>query len=189
MLDRTVSEMESSLSKIYEDHASLLYFLTESGLAAPPALALAAGYAINAGLRRALDAEHFDHDLVASLLNRARLNHITLDTPLLSYTAGQRMKRAMVAVEHGAGDPVIGLGELATALLIATTLRKLPFEVNLWSAQNMWNELLQGEDSDAWPREWKSDFRELGIMMNIAVERLVVEEGVTLFAPEVSAAT
>ena len=187
VLDRTVSEMEDSLSKIYEDHASLLYFLTEAGMAAPPALALAAGYAVNASLRRALEAEMFDDDVVASLLNRARLNHITLDTPLLSYTAGQRMKRAMLRLERAALDPVIGIGELDTAVLIATTLGKLPFEVNFWNAQNMWNDLLQSEAGAGWPAEWRAGFRTLGIAMNIAVDRLVVEEGVSVFAPEVHA--
>ncbi len=52
ILDRTLSEMEDSLRKIYDDHASLLHFLAESGMTVPPALALAAGYALNADLRR-----------------------------------------------------------------------------------------------------------------------------------------
>ena len=47
ILNRTVGEMEDSLRKIYEDHASLLHFLTESGMNPPPALALAASFAIN----------------------------------------------------------------------------------------------------------------------------------------------
>ena len=42
ILNQTLSEMEESLRKIYEDHASLLHFLTESGMTAPPALASAA---------------------------------------------------------------------------------------------------------------------------------------------------
>ena len=62
ILNRTLSEMEDSLRKIYEDHASLLHFLTESGIAAPPALALAASFAINASLRRAIEADPFDPD-------------------------------------------------------------------------------------------------------------------------------
>ncbi|WP_433984972.1 DUF3536 domain-containing protein [Tunturiibacter empetritectus] len=36
ILNQTVSEMEHSLRKIYEDHASLMHFLTESGMTAPP---------------------------------------------------------------------------------------------------------------------------------------------------------
>ena len=53
ILNQTVSEMEDSLRKIYEDHASLMHFLTQSGMSPPPALALAAAFAINASLRRA----------------------------------------------------------------------------------------------------------------------------------------
>ena len=45
ILNQTISEMEESLRKIYEDHASLLHFLTETGMAAPPALASAAQFA------------------------------------------------------------------------------------------------------------------------------------------------
>ena len=60
ILNQTVSEMEDSLRKIYEDHASLMHFLTQSGMSPPPALALAAAFAINASLRRALEAEPFE---------------------------------------------------------------------------------------------------------------------------------
>ena len=86
ILDQTLSEMEESLHKIYEDHASLLHFLTESGMAAPPALALAAGYALNANLRRALEAEEFDGGQVLALLELAQSDQVTLDTTQLSYT-------------------------------------------------------------------------------------------------------
>jgi hypothetical protein len=40
-----------------QDHASLLHYLSQAGLPKPPALTLAAGFAINAGLRRALEAD------------------------------------------------------------------------------------------------------------------------------------
>jgi hypothetical protein len=73
--------MEDSLRKIYEDHASLLRFLTESGMAAPPALAIAANFAINASLRRAIEADTFDPIEIETLLARAAADQITLDTP------------------------------------------------------------------------------------------------------------
>src|ERR1700733_9298605 len=99
ILDQTISEMEDSLRKIYEDHASLLHYLTETGMSAPPALASAARFAINASLRRAIEAENFDADEIETLLARAEADQIPLDTQLLGYTAGQRMKRAMVRLE------------------------------------------------------------------------------------------
>ena len=76
ILNQTVGEMEDSLRKIYEDHASLLHFLTESGMNPPPALALAASFAINASLRRAIESEPFDSEAVGDLLLRATADHV-----------------------------------------------------------------------------------------------------------------
>jgi alpha-amylase/alpha-mannosidase (GH57 family) len=181
ILKQTLAEMEDSLRKIYEDHASLLHFLTESGMAAPPALASAAHFAINANLRRAIEAEVFDPAEIESLLSRAKTDQITLDTQLLSFTAGQRMKRAMIRLEAAAaGDPTAN-GALTIALTIADTLRKMPFEVNIWQAQNIWNDLLRRSDTNYWSAEWKEGFKKLGQAMNISVDQLVIEEGVSAF--------
>ncbi len=183
ILDQTVGEMEDSLRKIYEDHASLLHFLTESGMSPPPALALAASFAINASLRRAIEADEFDSDLVADLLTRGAVDHVTLETPVLAFAAGQRMKRAMVRLEAAVSDqhPDASLHTLHNALGIAECIRTMPFEVTIWQAQNIWNDLLQRSDSTYWSPEWKAGFKELGQAMNIAVDELVVEEGVPAF--------
>ncbi len=183
ILNQTVGEMEESLRKIYEDHASLLHFLTESGMNPPPALALAASFAINASLRRAIEAEEFEADVVADLLNRGNVDHVTLDTHILAFAAGQRMKRAMVRLEASVADqhPEASLRALHGALEIAECIGTMPFEVNIWQAQNIWNDLLQRSDSAYWSPEWKAGFKELGQAMNISVDELVVEEGVAAF--------
>jgi alpha-amylase/alpha-mannosidase (GH57 family) len=183
ILNQTVGEMEDSLRKIYEDHASLLHFLTESGMNPPPALALAASFAINASLRRAIEADDFDPDLVADLLARGSVDHVTLDTHILAFAAGQRMKRAMVRLEAAVADqhPDASLHTLYAALEIAECIRTMPFEVTIWQAQNIWNDLLRRSDSTYWTPEWKAGFKELGQAMNIAVDELVVEEGVPAF--------
>ncbi len=174
--------MEDSLRKIYDDHASLLHFLTESGMAVPPPLALAAGYALNAALRHSIEVEDFKADDLQALLSRALQSQIALDTGLLSYTAGIRMKRAMVRLEAAAAtdDPSTGAA-LHTALTIAEALRSVPFEVNLWQAQNIWNDLLQRFDTNYWSEELRVGFRKLGRALNIAVDQLVVDEAVTTF--------
>ena len=178
ILDRTLAEMEDSLRKIYEDHTSLLRFLTESGMAAPPALALAANFAINASLRRALEADNFDPVEIAALFARAASDQVILDTQSLAFAAGQRIKRALVALEmqldvpeaHASAAngnaPSIGNGSarnvaaaLSTALTIATALRTLPFDVNLWQAQNIWNDLFRRNNSANWPPDWKLAFK------------------------------
>jgi alpha-amylase/alpha-mannosidase (GH57 family) len=181
ILNQTINEMEESLRKIYEDHASLLHYLTETGMSAPPALASAARFAINASLRRAIEAEAFEPADIETLLSRAEADQIPLDAQLLGYTAGQRMKRAMVRLEaSAAGDPS-ATDALATALVVAETIDKMPFEVNLWQAQNIWNDLLRRSDTNYWSAEWKEDFKKLGRAMNISVDQLVIEEGVSAF--------
>ncbi len=181
ILTQTISEMEDSLRKIYEDHASLLHFLTETGMAAPPALASAARFAVNASLRRALEADAFDPIEMEALLARADEDQVPLDTQLLSFTAGQRMKRAMIRLEASAGGDHSATGALAQSLVIAGCIHTLPFEVNIWQAQNIWNDLLRRSDLAYWTPDWKEDFKRLGKAMNISVDQLVVEEGVSAF--------
>ena len=186
ILDATLSEVENSLHHIYEDHASLLHYLTESGMPKPPALALAAGFAINAGLRHAFEAERFDSALIQTLLQRAKTDQVTLDEALLGYTSGQRMKRALVQLEQRVDSENSTSGRavlqsLEEALAIAETLAGLPFEVNLWQAQNIWNDLLRKSNGEYWGGEWKDLYMALGRKLNIAVDRLVVEEPVLAF--------
>ena len=180
ILNQTLAEMEDSLRKIYEDHSSLLHFLTESGVTAPPALALAASFAINASLRQALENEDFDAARIATLLERARIDQVALDVAQLSFTGGQCMKRAMVRLES-ATEEDHPLPALHKALSIAEALSTMPIEVNLWQAQNIWNDLLRRGDGSYWSQEWKDGFKKLGETMSISVEQLVVEEGVSTF--------
>ena len=181
ILDRTVAEMEDSLRKIYEDHISLLRFLTESGMAAPPALALAANFAINSSLRRAIEADPFDPNEIQTLLGRAAADQVELDTPNLSFAAGQRMKWTMVQLEAATEADRAMKGAVQTALTVATTLRSLPFDVILWQAQNIWNDLFRRSDKDYWSPEWKLLFKKLGEALYISVDELVTEEGVPAF--------
>ncbi|HEV2646561.1 MAG TPA: DUF3536 domain-containing protein [Acidobacteriaceae bacterium] len=177
ILDRTVSEMEDSLRKIYEDHASLLRFLTESGMPAPPALAIAANFALNASLRRAIEAESFDSNELAALLSRASTDQVTIDTAALSFAAAERMKQAMVRLEAAPTTSDRAMSSaLRAALTLAEGLRTLPFEVNLWQTQNIWNDLFRRSDKNYWPAEWKSAFKKLGHALHISVEDLTLEE-------------
>jgi hypothetical protein len=150
-------------------------------MAAPPALASAARFAINASLRRAIEAETFDAVEIENLLDRAEADQVPLDAQLLGFTAGQRMKRAMVQLEAAAALGTPAAAPLAAAVTIADTLRTMPFEVNLWQAQNIWNDLLRRSDKRYWSEEWKEGFKRLALALNIAVDRLVIEEGVTAF--------
>jgi alpha-amylase/alpha-mannosidase (GH57 family) len=169
ILSSTLWDIESSLTNIYEDHASLLHYLSQAGLPKPPALTLAAEFAINAGLRRALEGDPIDQALLRSFLQLAKADKVPLDTATLSYIADQRMKRAMVELQMSAGS----LEMLDRALSLAHTLVELPFELNLWQAQNIWYEILRTSNyaltsqiADDRP-QWEKDFNKLGKCLSI----------------------
>ena len=101
LLSSTLAEVESSLSAIYENQASLLHFLSQSKLPRPEALTVAATFAINAGMRKALEAEPIDAIQARSWLGLAKSDQVPLNKQLLSYIVDQKMKRVMLALhEH-----------------------------------------------------------------------------------------
>jgi alpha-amylase/alpha-mannosidase (GH57 family) len=169
ILGSTLAEIEKSLTTIYEDHASLLHYLFSAGLPKPPALTLAAGFAINAGLRRALEATPIDQVQLRSFLSLAKADQIPLETATLSYIAEERMKRAMIELQMSSGS----LESLDRALALARTLVELPFKPNLWQAQNIWYEIMrnagyaltaQATDDR---QHWEKNFSELGACLTI----------------------
>ena len=178
ILDSTLLDIESSLKNIYDDHASLLHYLSQAGLPKPSALALAAGFAVNAGLRHALENDPIDLSLIQSFLKMAAADKVELDTPTLTYIADLRMKRAMLELNMSSGSLEI----LDRALTLATTLRELPFELNLWQAQNIWYEILRSSahgltahvEEDR-PR-WNRDFNKLGGCLSIACDVVIAEQ-------------
>ena len=184
ILNSTLWDIENSLTTIYQDHASLLHYLSQAGLPKPPALALAAGFAINAALRRVIETDPVDPAQMRSWLALARADQIALDTPTLSYIADQRMKRAMLELQMSAGS----LEMLERALLLARTLAELPFEPNLWQAQNLWQEILRrpADELTALSPEdrarWDRGFDELATCFSMDAQTMRAQEAARLVA-------
>jgi alpha-amylase/alpha-mannosidase (GH57 family) len=178
ILNTTLWDVENSLATIYQDHASLLHYLSLAGLPKPPALALAASFAINAGLRRTLENDPVDQAQMRSYLSLAKADQVPLETTTLSYIADQRMKRAMVDLQVSEAS----LEALDTALTLARTLTELPFDLNLWQAQNIWYEIFRtaGSALTALSAEdrarWDKDFAELGTCLSIETTSIRAEE-------------
>ncbi len=184
ILNSTLWDIESSLTSIYQDHASLLHFLYKTGLPKPAALTLAATFAVNAGLRRVLESDPIDQAQLRSYLSLASADQVSLDSAELSYIVDQRMKRAMVELQISAGS----LEVLDHSLALARIVTELPFELNLWQAQNIWYEILRtshysltalsDEDRPAWER----DFNELGACLSIDTTSLTADESILVAA-------
>ena len=175
ILDSTLSEMEGHLRSLYQDHTSLMHFLTQTGMPKPQALMLAAEFVLNADVRNALEKEPFDAGRLRELLAQAAADEVPLNEQVLGYVASRRIKRAMDMLQQNSGSMLI----LEPVLEMAEALHTLPFEVNFWQAQNIWNTMLHtaptGEQTEQ-DVEWTEKFLELGRKFDLQVEELIVEE-------------
>jgi alpha-amylase/alpha-mannosidase (GH57 family) len=186
ILNSTLLDIENSLTSIYQDHSSLLHYLSQAGLPKPPALNLAASFAINAGLRRVLEGDPVDQAQLRSYLALAKGDQVPLDTTTLSYRADERMKRAMLEVLASAGS----LEVLNSALALARTLVELPFELNLWQAQNLWYETLRKPSEEQMALEsadglrWEKDFDELGACLSFDTKAIRSDDELAAMAAD-----
>jgi len=111
--------------------------------------------------------------------NKHKSDGVVLESHALRYLTDQHMKRSMV---HLQSKPLEN-DSLEHALTLARTLRELPFDLNLWQAQNIWYDILIKSNrflmvlDPKLAEHWKETFLELGRQLSIAVEELVVEEG------------
>ncbi len=181
ILSATLSEVESTLTLIYENQASLLHFLSQAHLPRPAALTMVVTFAINAGLRRALESEPIDAIQVRAFRGLASADQITLDKPLLSYIADQKMKSAMVDLQQEIDSASGRTRALENALLVARTLSELPFELNLWQAQNIWYDAFRlwsksTAGTAKTPSPWSVKFLDLGRLLRISVDELVIAD-------------
>jgi alpha-amylase/alpha-mannosidase (GH57 family) len=186
ILNSTLCDIENSLTSIYQDHASLLHYLSQAGLPKPPALNLAASFAINAGVRRVLEGDPVDQAQLRSYLALAKGDQVPLDTTTLSFRADDHMKRAMLALHASAGS----LEVLSSALALARSLSELPFDLNLWQAQNLWYETLRKPNpavdalSDDDHRHWEKDFDELGACLTFDTKAIRSDDELAAMAAD-----
>jgi alpha-amylase/alpha-mannosidase (GH57 family) len=171
LLDSTLAEMEGTLRTMYDDHISLLHYLSLNGMPKPPALMFAARFSLNADLRQELANDPFDDARLRGLLTQIRADRIEVDSISIPFVAGQRMLRAMQELELH-----LDRTALDTALQICDVLHELPIEVDVWEAQNLWYTISR-QLSFTVPRntEWDQRFRELATKLDIDVDQLAAD--------------
>ncbi|HEV8524010.1 MAG TPA: DUF3536 domain-containing protein [Terriglobales bacterium] len=170
ILDSTLAEVETSLRQLYERHSPLMSFLSDLGTPMPKVLNLTAEFAINSGLRRALEEPDLDLERIRVLLDVAAREKVPLDNAGLSFALKCTLEGMMEQFLAQADDIV-----LLEKLVSVVILRSLPFEVSLWKVQNLYWEMLrevrpvfQARD-DAQSREWLAHFDSLGEKLKIRV--------------------
>ena len=100
IMEPTLREAEAAYSSIYEHHAPLIRFLTGSGTPRPQVLSVAADLCLNAKLRRVLQGDGLDPEVVRPLLEEARLAGATLDATALGLLLAVNIERLAEATSR-----------------------------------------------------------------------------------------
>jgi len=139
ILETTLEEADSVYRQLYERHAPLLRFLKDTDSPPPRAFTTAAEFVMNASINRAFENDGLNLDRIEYLMHEAESEGISLDLPTLEYGFRQALERLAAQL---AADPS-DLSLLKKLEAAASLVGRLPFEVNLWKAQNVCYDILQ----------------------------------------------
>ena len=164
--ETALEDAEGIYRQLYEDYAPLMRFFKDSGLPPPKALSMVAEFVLSKSLRSAFEREPFDLEGIQSLLEEAREGGVTLDAATLEFSIRKRLERMAKAFSADPND-LSRLQKLASGLSI---LKSLPFQVNLWTVQNICYEIFQSsydqlrnssENGDGMAQAWVNHFKPL----------------------------
>ena len=175
ILESVLTETETAYRRIYQDHAALMRFLTTLGMPQPHRFEIAAEFTLNADLRQALESDSLDRERIHALLEEAAKAGVQLDEATLEFALRRKIEQLASRFQEQPADP-----DLLQALDAAAELAgSMPFEVNLWTTQNIYYEtmrnlypefLARGEHGDETAQAWANQFRSLGQKLRVRVD-------------------
>jgi hypothetical protein len=163
ILNSALGEAESSYRQLYDSRAPLMRFVAAHGMPLIRHFQAAAEVTLNAELRRAIEAEHVNVDLVRALMEEAKAVRIELDATTLEFTLRRKLE---IMAEQWEAQPC-DLEKLASLDAAVKLALSFPFEVRLWEIQNAYHSVLvsssnNGHGAGCDLPEWNQNFRSLG---------------------------
>jgi alpha-amylase/alpha-mannosidase (GH57 family) len=164
ILAATRDEIHNTYRLLTDRYAPLTRFLND--LHAPPlnSLAPAMEFVINADLRKQFENGHLDAERVKSLIAEAQATNAALETSALAFAVKKHLDRLSDELFKSPED----LDVLQRFAHSTGLLPLLPFEVNLWKPQNIYDQLRSGifpeikKRADEKSKAWTEQFRTLG---------------------------
>jgi hypothetical protein len=174
ILNASLDEAEAAYRQIYERHVPLAHFLRDLGVPLPKAIRTAAEFAVNNNLRCAFANDEMEVEQVRKMLDEARSGGVDLDSTTLEYALRHTIDRLFAKFAAAPKDSAL----MERLEAIVEMARSLPFEVMLWTPQNVWWEvrgsLLEGRSQSAQAgdqeaRAWVEHFLALGEKLQVRV--------------------
>jgi alpha-amylase/alpha-mannosidase (GH57 family) len=180
----TLSEAEAVYRQLFDTHAPMMRFVTDLRVPLPRAFQMAAEFALNGSLRTAFEnVDNLDFARINALLDEARAANVALDGATLGFALTNTVKRVSKRL-HEKPEDLETIRSLEGAVALT---KKVPFDVDVWSAQNNYYEMLQkvfpeqlekSITGDASAKEWVEHFAALGKDLAIKVEQPALEAAV-----------
>lgn len=174
ILNTTLEEAGAVYRQLYEHHAPLMRFLVSLGIPLPKALRTTAEYALNLHLKHAMAAEELDVDRIKSLLEEARAGQIELDSTTLEFTLRKSLER--LALRFASSPADAGLLDKLTS--VVDLLALLPFDVDLWTIQNVFYKCMRSvypevisraERGNPEAKNWVARFRPMAEKLKLRI--------------------
>jgi alpha-amylase/alpha-mannosidase (GH57 family) len=185
ILDASIASARSAFDGVYRERAPLMRYLTEMGATVPRPFLLAADIAVNDALRGAFVGETVDTDRVDALLEDATTWGIELDTEGLALVLSRTVERLTDLAAQELREPSLfehfGRAQIAffrQATALVALADRLPFEVDLWRAQNLVHDTLRdvhpelrtrAAAGDPVARAWSAHIEELAEALSVVV--------------------
>jgi len=178
ILDDTLQQVDAAYRQIYEQHATLMQFITGIGVPLPDAFANAAWYVLNAELRELFRADDWNHERIREILGQVKRWEVGLDTAGLDHVLESTVERLAARLAR-VPERRQHLETLESVLALA---EELPFEIDPWRVQNIYYELAgrlvpdyaeRAGNGDAEAAAWIAQFRELGAYLDIDVDAVI----------------
>jgi len=172
ILANTREEIHNTYRLLTDRHATLTRFLQDIHLPPLNALAPAMEFVINAELRKQFDNGHVDPERVNSLLAEAKTARVALESDALAFAVKKHLDRLSEELDRSPED----LDVLQRLTASAGLLPQLPFGVNLWKPQNIYDQLqarilpAMKEGADEKSRQWTEKFLTLGGQLGFHVQ-------------------
>jgi len=178
ILGSTLANAEASYRQVYERHAPLMKFLGGVGMPQPPALLTATEFVLRAAIRDVLSADPLDLARFDALVREARVYGIDLGGA--GGEVGYALEGAVERLAERLRDRPTEPGLLEAADTVAGISLAMPFDVDLWKAQNIYYDLSRSllpamrdlsAQGDAAATAWAERFEALGVKLLISSPR------------------
>jgi alpha-amylase/alpha-mannosidase (GH57 family) len=173
ILATTREEINNTYRLLTDRYAPLARFLNDIRVPPLNSLAPATEFVLNAELRKQFANGHLDAERVKSLLSEARTNHAVLETDALAFEVKKHLDRLSDELLKSPEDFDV-LQRLTNS---AALVQILPFGVNLWKPQNVYDQLVakvlpeMKSRGDEKSKTWADKFLTLGEQLGFHVQR------------------